>query len=573
MPFDGSGNFSRLYSWQSDRDNGIRILASRMDQEFDNIAGGMNVVFFRNGLVPMSGNLNLGQNSIIGMASGSVGALSQRFADDPNTGQFLDGYGKLALVGGGTKALTVANGATSILNRADLASARITGDLNATSGATGPAAEVAYVPGLNTAYLTGYNRTTAAYVPLAVAGQYFSVNTNGSERARFTDTAANIYQNMGIAGTLNATGAITQNGAQVYHTGNFNPANYAPIANPNHTGLVTIAPTADALGLRIGASSNGTGFIQLGTNATGSNNFHFGTGTDGTLRFYSNNYGQGTERFRIQADGNAAISGTTLAVGGNNVWHAGNFNPANYLLTTAQAADSAKLAGITPMLGNNAQQGTAWVPIVKADGVMEVGTYLDFHAIGQPASDFDYRLTASVGLLTASGALNVGGALTQNNQQVYHTGNFTPANYAALNSAPTFTGAVQSPRYTNTGPLGANPTNARNHFQSYNAGSAAIAGGWIAAAFGDASGARVVIGQGDGTAILGAHNGDLGAWADLYINKGGGTTYIGPAYRADNGTQRGMMAYQDTAGRSAAMSRGTANPSGGSDGDMYFQYT
>lgn len=42
MPFDGSGIFNRLYDFTQDRDDGIRILASRMDGEFDNIVNAFN---------------------------------------------------------------------------------------------------------------------------------------------------------------------------------------------------------------------------------------------------------------------------------------------------------------------------------------------------------------------------------------------------------------------------------------------------------------------------------------------------------------------------------------------------
>jgi hypothetical protein len=69
-----------------------------------------------------------------------------------------------------------------------------------------------------------------------------------------------------------------------------------------------------------------------------------------------------------------------------------------------------------------------------------------------------------------------------------------------------------------SGALGSNAATAKNHFTSYNAGSSAIANGWIAAAFGDTSGDRTVIGQGGTNAILGAHTGDLTAWAALMLS-------------------------------------------------------
>ena len=37
MPFNGGGISSRLYNWITDRNNGVKIRADRMDAEFDGI--------------------------------------------------------------------------------------------------------------------------------------------------------------------------------------------------------------------------------------------------------------------------------------------------------------------------------------------------------------------------------------------------------------------------------------------------------------------------------------------------------------------------------------------------------
>ena len=86
--------------------------------------------------------------------------------------------------------------------------------------------------------------------------------------------------------------------------------------------------------------------------------------------------------------------------------------------------------------------------------------------------------------------------------------------------------------FSNNGFTGTNSGNARNHFDQSTAGSTTpLTGGWISAAFGDTSGSRVVIGQGESVAIIAGHTGDLVTWADLYIsgsplNQGTGVTYI-----------------------------------------------
>lgn len=48
MAFSG-GVFSRLYDWTTDRDNGVKILASRMDEEFDGMATGLSTCILKDG--------------------------------------------------------------------------------------------------------------------------------------------------------------------------------------------------------------------------------------------------------------------------------------------------------------------------------------------------------------------------------------------------------------------------------------------------------------------------------------------------------------------------------------------
>lgn len=79
----------------------------------------------------------------------------------------------------------------------------------------------------------------------------------------------------------------------------------------------------------------------------------------------------------------------------------------------------------------------------------------------------------------------------------------------------TITGSASATRFLNGAPMGLNEANARNHFKQYNAGTATITTGWIAAAFGDETGNRVVAGQAGGVAILAGHTGSLSAWSAL----------------------------------------------------------
>ena len=86
MPFDPSGNFSRVHSWQQDRDNGIRILADRHDEEDDNFGNAFNLTFLRTGTVPMTGNLVMGGNGIKLVDAGTEAAPGLSFELSNQTG-------------------------------------------------------------------------------------------------------------------------------------------------------------------------------------------------------------------------------------------------------------------------------------------------------------------------------------------------------------------------------------------------------------------------------------------------------------------------------------------------------
>ena len=349
MPFDGSGNFSRSYNWQQDRDNGIKIFAARMDGEFDNFAGGMNVVFFRNGLVPMSGNLNMGQNYLLGVGAGSVGSPSIRFADDPNSGLFLNGVSKPSIV---------ANGVTRL--EANTGGVIVTGALNSTGALTQNGQQVWHAgnlvnpASLNGAAFTGLVSFTDANFNAQIQGNnaligfdpfdYYYYDRLGNSHNfavagvnRLTTNAANTTINNDLVVLNNAivSGSLTASGGNaVWHAGNFNPGSYASLANNNvFTGdTQTISPT--------GAIAN----IVLNTaGVAGTNNFRIGAGVVGVSNggFSIRNTSTGVNALaidnssNISGPGNISIGGTANITGaltqnGQQVWHAGNFNPALY---------------------------------------------------------------------------------------------------------------------------------------------------------------------------------------------------------------------------------------------------
>ena len=72
MAFNGSGTFVRLFNWVTDRNAGIKILASRMDQEQDGIATGLTNCLTRDGQSTPSQNLPMATKKHTGVGAGTA---------------------------------------------------------------------------------------------------------------------------------------------------------------------------------------------------------------------------------------------------------------------------------------------------------------------------------------------------------------------------------------------------------------------------------------------------------------------------------------------------------------------
>lgn len=102
MPYNGSGSYSRLYSWVDDRDDDIKIRADRMDAEDDGFATGLSTAITKDGQTTPTANLPMGGFKHTGVADGSARSHY------PAVGQIQDGeflYGGTA--GGTADALTI----------------------------------------------------------------------------------------------------------------------------------------------------------------------------------------------------------------------------------------------------------------------------------------------------------------------------------------------------------------------------------------------------------------------------------------------------------------------------------
>lgn len=71
MPFNGSGSFTRVHDWTTDRDNNINITASRMDSEMDGMATGLTQCITKTGESTPTSNLPMGSFIHTGVGNAS----------------------------------------------------------------------------------------------------------------------------------------------------------------------------------------------------------------------------------------------------------------------------------------------------------------------------------------------------------------------------------------------------------------------------------------------------------------------------------------------------------------------
>jgi hypothetical protein len=81
---NGSGTYQRVMDWTNDRDAGVLISASRMDQEADDIATALSESIARDGQTTITANIPFANNKITGLGSGTAST------DSANYGQVLN---------------------------------------------------------------------------------------------------------------------------------------------------------------------------------------------------------------------------------------------------------------------------------------------------------------------------------------------------------------------------------------------------------------------------------------------------------------------------------------------------
>ena len=98
MAFNGLGVFNRLYNWVTDRNLGIKILASRMDAEMDGFATGLSTCITKDGQQTLTADIPFSNFKITLLASGisvtdaaNIGQLRSASAEYASAGS-VDNY-------------------------------------------------------------------------------------------------------------------------------------------------------------------------------------------------------------------------------------------------------------------------------------------------------------------------------------------------------------------------------------------------------------------------------------------------------------------------------------------------
>lgn len=136
MALNGSGVFVRLYTWVTDRNNSVKITASRMDAEMDGMATALSTALYKDGQQTPTANLPMGGYKLTNLGDATVGsdALNRTSADAR--------YLAIATAAADLKALldeavhtisTVASAATTDIGAAATDRVSITGAVTITS--------------------------------------------------------------------------------------------------------------------------------------------------------------------------------------------------------------------------------------------------------------------------------------------------------------------------------------------------------------------------------------------------------------------------------------------------------
>lgn len=79
MAMNGSGSHSRIHDWVTDKANSVKITASRMDAEFDDVSTTLSLMICRDGQSTITANLPMNSKKLTGLAAGTTAGDSVRY--------------------------------------------------------------------------------------------------------------------------------------------------------------------------------------------------------------------------------------------------------------------------------------------------------------------------------------------------------------------------------------------------------------------------------------------------------------------------------------------------------------
>jgi len=222
MAFNGSGTFNRIYNWVTDKANGFKITASRMDGEFDGIATGLSQCITKDGQTTITANIPFNNNKITGLGNGTART------DVINVGQVQDNQFQYLGTTGGTADAYTLTPSPSITAYAT--TQQITAKINATNLTTTPYLQVNAIA--NPASTAVIKKLNASKTEIAVETSDLLINgIYHFQRNSANDAWIVLNPEKGYFNLINATKATTTNQGVSYLNNPITVANN--IGTPN----------------------------------------------------------------------------------------------------------------------------------------------------------------------------------------------------------------------------------------------------------------------------------------------------------------------------------------------------
>lgn len=395
MPFDVNGTFSRVYDFETDRNNGLKIMAARVDGEFDGIATGLSQTFLRNGAAPMAANLRMGSFSLTGLGDGSLANPSISWANDATSGLYRVGSNQLGVSIAGTKRFQVDTTGASVTGAlavsGNISAANLPGGTiwTSTNDGAGSGLDADLLDGLSgTAFAQIGQANTFTAAPQKIKGAGVGTfdlcdTTGGGGTIRFRDTAD--AANLMVASV--ATGGVGRIGADDFRVATASLGTDRLTVDSTAVTFITKLRSSTSIAVPAAASN-----AQIGYNSV-EGAFIIGQGSSRDVSFYNN---AGTQKARINAGAEFELLGTpiapTVATGDNSTSIATTaFVKAQAYAPLASPTFTGTPAAPTASTGDNSTQ-IATTAFVKAQAYAPLASPT---FTGTPAAP-----TASVGTST-----------------------------------------------------------------------------------------------------------------------------------------------------------------------------